>query len=169
MAIKRLFQVNTFDPTAIADTAALTNALYLGLAATATTGLIVSEIYMGGQATASAVKIMQFARHSTIAITPTALSAPNADGPLLNMSTQPASPGVSFVAAGTAPQRSAVITTAKLNLSMNAFGGIVRWMAPQGGEWAIAGVAVNLSESSLSAFTGSAAGALGAHISYESI
>jgi hypothetical protein len=169
MAIKRLFQVNTFDPTALADTAAMTNALYMALAGTATTGVAVSEIYMGGQATASAVKIMQFARHSTVAITPTALAAPNADGPLLNMSTQPASGAVSFVAAATGPQRSAVITTAKLNLSMNAFGGIVRWMAQPGGEWLIAGVAVNLSESSLSNFTGGAAGAIGAHIAYENL
>jgi len=42
MAIKRLFQVATFDPTALADTTAMTSGLYMALAGTATTGIIVS-------------------------------------------------------------------------------------------------------------------------------
>ena len=168
MGAKRSFQVTTWTPTATADTTALANGTHQTIAATATTGLLVSEIYMGGQATSSAVNIMQFARNSTVGITPTALSAPNSEGPLNSFNTQ-ASPGVTYVAAGTSPQRSAVITTNKLNLTFNAFGGIVRWMAPQGGEWGIVGVAVNVSESSLSAFTGGNVGLMGSHFVFESL
>lgn len=170
MAIQRSFSVATFDPTAIADTTALTNALHMTLAATSTTGLLVSEICMVGQATGSAIKRMQWARNSTIGVTPTALAAPNSDGPLTTtLSTMPSSPGVSFVAASTPPQRSAVTTAARLQLGFNAYGGIHRWFANPGGEWGIAGVAVNLSESSLSNYTGGEAGAIAAYIIYEAM
>jgi hypothetical protein len=71
------------------------------------------------------------------------------------------------ISGGTLPQRSALVTVARLCLTLNTFGGIVRWVAAPGEEWDIYGVTVSQSESSLSAFTGGSAGLMGAHIVYE--
>jgi hypothetical protein len=165
---KRIFANPTWTPTATADTVALANSTHMTIAASgATAGLQVLEIYEGGQATASAVNIMQFARNSTVGVIPTALAAPVSDGPADGRTAALAAPPVSYVQAGTSPQRSAATTAARLNLSFNAFGGIVRWVAAPGEEWGITGVTVNISESSLSAFTGGSVGLMGAHIVYE--
>src|SRR6185369_11573179 len=165
---KRSFQNPTWTPTATADTTALANSTHMSVASAAGNGLNVIEIYIGGQATASSVNIMMFARNSTVGVIPTALSAPVSDGPLdsRTAAAQIAS-GVTFVQAGTSPQRSAVTTSSRLNLSLNAFGGIVRWVAAPGEEWGISGVTASISESSLSAFTGGSVGLMGAHIIYE--
>jgi hypothetical protein len=74
---------------------------------------------------------------------------------------------VSFVAAATGPQRSAVTTDAKLEVGLNAFGGIQRWQAAPGEEWGQLGNTASLGESILSAFTGGTPGAISAHIVYE--
>jgi len=167
---RRTFQVPTFTAAALADTVALTNGAYLGLTSGgATNRCMVSEIFMGGQSAASNVNIMMFARHSTISVTPTALSAPNSDGPLDGLTQAVTTPAKGFVAAATPPQRDATTTSARLALTYNSFGGIVRWVAAPGSEWVITGVSVSVSESSLSAFTGSGGGAMGAHIVYEQV
>ena len=163
---KRLFGAATYTPTATADTTNLANATYQALGAnSALIGLNVIEIYIGGQTSASSVNITQFARDSTIGGTLTALAAPNSDGPMSGQGA--AAIALSFISAGTNPQRSAAITAARMNLSLNAFGGIVRWVAAPGEEWNIFGVTVNISESSLSCFTGGSAGLIGSHIVYE--
>lgn len=164
---QRIFGVPTFSPTATNDTTALANGTHMSIGAgAALQGILVSEIYVGGQASASTVNQMLFARNSTIGVTPTALAAPNADGPKNGYSTATSTLAKTFVAAGTAPQRSATTSTAKLNLTHNAFGGVVRWLAPPGGEWVIFGVTADISESSLSCIT-NGGGAVGAHIVYE--
>jgi len=167
---KRIFGVATFTPTAQADTTGLTNATYMGIGsatATATFSLNISEIYMGGQASASAVNIMQFARVSTLGATPGALAAPNSDGPMNTATQVLADVPKTYVSAGTAPQRCAATTAARLHLNFNAFGGIVRWQADAYSSWGITGTTINVSESNLSAFTGGNVGAIGAHIIYE--
>ncbi len=167
---KRSLQVPTFTPTAVGDTTAITNNTFIALGAvTATSGGLVSEVYIGGQASASSINIMMFARDSTLGATPTALAAPASDGPLNSLTIPPtvASTMLGFNFAGTAPQRAASTTAARLNLSLNAFGGIVRWVAYPGEEWGIVGTATSFSESSLSAFTGGSVGLIGAHIIYE--
>lgn len=166
---KRVFGVATFTPTATADTTNFTNGTYMALAAAAAgAGLLVSEIFIGGQASASSVNLMQFSRDSTVGASTAALAAPNSDGFVNPALASALSAGmVPFVAATTAPQRSAAIGQARLHLNLNAFGGIVRWVAYPGEEWWITGVTVNTSESSLSAFTGGSVGAIGAHIVYE--
>jgi hypothetical protein len=165
---KRSFGVATMTPTATADTVGLTNATYMALASTSAGGLLVSEIFIGGQASASSINLMQFARDSTVGASVAALVAPNSDG-FLNpaLASALSSSMVSFTNATTAPQRSAAIAQARLHLNLNAFGGIVRWVAYPGEEWWITGVAVNTSESTLSAYTGGSVGAIGAHIVYE--
>lgn len=165
---KRSFSVATFTPTATADTTNLANASYMAIGASgATAGLNVIEIFIGGQASASSINLMQFARDSTLGASLGALAAPNSDGPFDSRTAALAAVPLTFVAATTAPQRSAATSAARLQLNLNAFGGIVRWVAAPGEEWGITGITVNISESSLSAFTGGSVGAIGAHIVYE--
>lgn len=166
---KRSFGVATFTPTATGDAAStLANATYMAIGASgATAGLEVSEIYIGGQAAASSINLMQFARDGVLGASLGALAAPNSDGPLDTRTAALAAVPLTFVAATTPPQRSVSIVQPRLNLSLNTFGGIVRWVAYPGEEWGITGVTVNVSESSLSAYTGGSAGACGAHIIYE--
>ncbi len=163
---KRIFHVSTFTPTALADTTNLTNTAYMGLGAnSALIGLNVIEIYIGGQAVASAVDAMVFARDVVIGGGLTTLAAPNSDGPMSGGGA--AAIALSYVGGSTLPQRSSAITSAKLGLSLNAFGGIVRWVAAPGEEWTIFGVTVNISESTLSAQTAAGGGLIGANIVYE--
>jgi hypothetical protein len=165
---KRIFQQATFTPTATADATALANATYMSIeAGSATQQINVIEIYEGGQASASSVNIMMFARNLTAATTPTALAAPNGDGPMSTATAALAVPPVTYVAAATGPQRTNTALTARLNLSFNAFGGLVRWQAAPGEEWGITGTSVSVAPSSLSAFTGGTPGLMGAHVVYE--
>ncbi len=166
---KRIFQVPTYTPTATADTTNLANNTHQSIGASgATAGLNVIEIYIGGQATASSVNIMMFARDVVLAGTPTALAAPAGDGPMDTRTAALAAVPITFNFVTTTPnQRSSAVAQARLNLSLNAFGGIVRWVAAPGEEWGITGITVNVSESSLSAFTGGSVGLIGSHIVYE--
>jgi hypothetical protein len=165
---KRSFQVPVWSPTATADTTALVNNTYMTIGAlNATSGLLVQEIEIGGQGSASSPMVMMFARDSTLAATPTALAAPASDGPLHTLGQTAQSGSITNNFAGTPPQRSAVTSSARLNLSFNGFGGIVRWQAAPFEEWGIVGITASLSESSLSAFTGSTPSNIGAHIIYE--
>lgn len=165
---KRSFSVPTFTPTAVADTTTMTNATYMALNGGSSTQIInVIEIYQGGLASASSINLMVFARSSTVGVTPTALAAPNSDGPMHSATAALAAAPVSYVAAGTGPQRSALTTAARLPLSFNAFGGIVRWVAAPGEEWTIVGNVATTGESTLSAFTGATSGAMSGMIVYE--
>lgn len=165
---KRSFSVPVWQPTATADTTALANNTFMAIGATnATSGLLVQEIEMGGQASSSTALMMMFARDSTLGATLTALAAPNSDGPLHTLGQAGQTGSLTFNFAGTSPQRSATTTSARLNLTFNAFGGIVRWQAAPFEEWGIVGVTASVSESSLSGFTGSQAGNIGSHIIYE--
>lgn len=165
---KRTFHATNYTPTAQADTSALTNATYQALrGGSSTQMLVVSEIMISGLAGTSSPTLMQFARTSTIATTPTALASPNSDGPMHASTAALAAVPVSFVAAAAGPQRSAVTTDGKLDLNLNAFGGIVRWVAYPGEEWVQIGNTGGLAESVLSAFTGGTVGAVSSHIVYE--
>jgi hypothetical protein len=167
---KRIFHATNWTPTAQADTTALSNATYQALKAGVTTALQVIDIQIAGLATSTAPTLMQFARASTLETTPTALAAPNSDGFMNPLSSALSTTSTAFVAAATGPQRSATVTDAKLDLNVNAFGGIVRWQAAPGEEWWIYGastVAAPAGESILSAFTGGTVGAISSHIIYE--
>lgn len=160
------FAVPTWTPVAVADTVAMTSNGYQALTGgTATQVLTVIELYLGGQAGASSPSIMMAARDSTLATTPTALAAPNTLNALNPATAALAAPMVGQVAAATGPQRSA--TGKLLNLSFNAFGGIVRWVAAPGEELGLLGTTAASGELSLSAFTGGTPGLLGSHIIFE--
>lgn len=164
---KRSFSAASYTPTATADTTALANSTHQSIGASgATARLNVLEIYLGGQASASSINLMQFARNSTVGVA-SALVAPNTDGPMDTATAALAAVPITYTLATTPPQRTVSTAAARLTLSLNTFGGIVRWVAAPGEEWGITGVTVNVSESSLSAYTGGSAGLLGSHIIYE--
>lgn len=165
---KNVFSNTNWTPTATADTVAITGGFMALKGGSTTQRLEVGEIYMAGNANSiNSPTFMQLGRSSTLGITPTALASPNSDGPMDPNTAALALPAVSYVAAGTGPQRSGVITVARLNLGINALGGIVRWVAAFREEWIIFGNAVTAGESNLSAFTGGTPGALNSHIVYE--
>jgi hypothetical protein len=166
---KRSFQNPSWTATATADAATtLATNTHMTLGALATTsGLLVQEIEIGGQSGSSTVNIMMFARHQIVGVTPTILAAPQSDGPMHTLGQAAATGNFAACAFTTPPQRSTATQSARLNLTFNGFGGIVRWQAAPFEEWGIVGTAVNISESSLSAFTGGASGVVGSHIIYE--
>lgn len=165
---KRSFKCSGWTPTGVADTTAFTDASYCALqGGSATQRTRILELFLGGQAGASAVNPMILARDSTVGVTLTALGAGNNDAPLDPAVAALAAPVVPFVASITKPQRAA--TLGLLNLSFNAFGGIVRWVAAPDEEIWVLGNAANAGEVSLSAYTGGSPGLMGSHIIYETL
>lgn len=165
---KRSFGNTNWTPTATADTTALANGTYQAIkGGSATQRNEVVEIYVTGNAAVTSPTFLQLARASTLATTPTALSAPAFDGPMDPNTAALAAVPVTFTAAAAGSQRSAVTTDGKLNLGFNAFGGIMRWVAAFREEWVIHGSAVTIGESNFSAFTGGTVGAINSHIIYE--
>lgn len=170
---RRLFSVPSFTPTATADNAALANGTYLAIGAnSATQGIQVTEIFIQGLGTSSTnINNNVFARDLVLGATPTALAAPNRDGPMAgSANVAPGTLPLTFTAATTGPSRSNTATTAQLPLSINALGGIARWKPADLSEaWYVIGQTVSVSESSLSASTaaGTASAAQSAVIMYE--
>ena len=163
---KRSLSVRTLTPTATADTANLADDTYCGmlLGGSTTQRTNISEIFLGGQAGASAPTIMAFGFNSTAGATVSLGIAE--DAPLSAATAALADPVDVGTSAATDPQRSATLGHV-LNLSFNAFGGIVRWLAAPGEEVGMVGQAANTGSMSLSAFTGGTPGLLGSHIIYE--
>lgn len=160
------FASEGFTPVAVADTTAYTDNGYMGLMGGSTTQRIdVYEVYMAGLAGASTPTPMVLGRDSTVQGTPTALGTAQSNAALDPATAALAAPQVAFTASTTKPQRSA--TLAKLTLGLNAFGGIVRWVAAPGSEVKILGNAASLGEVSLSCYTGGTPGLIMAHILYE--
>jgi hypothetical protein len=162
--------ITTVALTATADAATtLTDATYPFClqGGTATQSNAIQEIYSGGQATSSSPVIMLLGMNSTAGGTlskGTGLtSAPmNAQAGVLT------APAVIYNTTTTKPQRSTTLHL--LNLTFNAFGGVVRWLAAPGEEVVIYGASASIGDVSYSAFTGSTASApIGAHIIYETL
>jgi hypothetical protein len=163
---KRSFSFQTWTPTAVADATNFTDSTYMAIQGGSSTQRInILEVYMGGQASSSTPCIMTLARDSTVGATLTALSGAANDAPLDASTAALAAPPQPFVASTTKPQRSSTLKL--LDLSFNAFGGIIRWVAAPGEEVSLLGNTASLGEISLSAYTGGTPGALGSHIVYE--
>lgn len=155
--------VPTFTTEAVADTTSFTDAKYIAVQGGAGTARVaVSEVYIGGQATSSAPQYILVARSSTIGATSlSGVRTAALDAAGLGQT----SPTVAFSTSTTKPQRSATLSL--LNLTFNAFGGIVRWVAAPGSEIYIVGNTASLGELTVSGFTGTTAGLVGAHVIYE--
>ena len=163
---KRSFSNISWTPTPVGDTSAMTGSGYMGLqGGSGTQKNTIYEVFMGGAAGSAAPMLMTLCRDSTVAVTPTALSTGQKDGPMDPSTANLAAVPVSFVTASTQSQRSA--TSTALALPFNAFGGILRWLAAPGEEFSILGNTASLGEVSLSMYTGGTAGLLGSHLIYE--
>ena len=166
---KRIVSITTLTPTATADTTNLVDATYPFLlqGGSSTQRLNVLEIYMGGQAGASAPTYMILSRDSTVAATNT-YGTGQMDAAMDPATAALAAPPLTGNSNTTKPQRSSTLHL--LNLSFNAFGGIVKWnpgtpdQAPS-----VLGNTASLGEVSLSAFTGGTPGVMGAHMIYEAL
>src|SRR6266404_4519941 len=136
----------TTTAVAVADTNAFTDAGYEGFlqGGSATQRLVVSEIYIGGEDTASLVNTIVVSRDSTVAAT--AISG-NKNAVMDASNTAAATVAVFGNTSTTKPQRSSTLHL--LQLSMNSFGGIVRWMALPGKEITIVTATQPLGEMSI--------------------
>lgn len=162
------FASEGFTPVAVLDTAAFTDSGYMGLMGGTTTQRIdIYEVYIAGLAGSSTPTPLVLGRDSTVQATPTSLTTAQSNGALDPATAAWSSPvgPIAFVASTTKPQRSA--TLAKLILGLNAFGGIVRWVAAPGSELKLLGNTASLGEASLSCYTGGTPGLVAAHILYE--
>ena len=154
--------VPTWTPVAVADTTNFTDAGHMSLQGGSTTQRInVIEVFMGGQAGASTPTIMLLARHSTVGVTLSVGRLAALDPATAAL----AAPMVVFNTSTTKPQRSSTLSL--LNLSFNAFGGIVRWVYSPGEEVGLLGSTASLGEMGLSAFTGGTPGLMGSHMIIE--
>jgi hypothetical protein len=167
---KRLFSSANWTPTAVADATSFTAATYAAIQGGSTTQLIsILEVLIEGETSASAISYLQLAYDSTVGATTTALSAPNSDGPMNPATAALAAPPLSFIAATTEPQRSNATTSPRLRMTINCYGGIIKWnpytpdMVLQ-----ILGNSTVHGELSLSAYTGSSgSGQVSSNIIYE--
>lgn len=169
---KRSFSTAGNTWTAVADTVAATANQYMDIVGGAATQLVnIMEVYIGGQATASTVSNFLLARESSVGTGGlSAVATPFADGPLGNLTTALATTvPVAHSYVTLQPQRAATVTLGRLNLSLNTFGGIVKWTAAPGEEWQILGsIATGVSTMlSCSSANSGANGVAGAHIIYE--
>ena len=166
---KRSYSVDSVTPTATADAATpLATNTTLGVIQGGTTiqRNVISEIFMGGQAGASAPSIMVLGQNgvaATVIVVGTGGRLAPLDGATEDL-VAPADIGRAYTIA---PQRSATLGHI-LNLSFNAFGGIVRWLAAPGEEISMVGLAVDTGSIGLSAFTGTS-GLMGSHIIFETV
>ncbi len=166
---KRTVSFASITTTAFADSANLTDGTYAAViqGGTSTQRVNVLEVMLGGQsASTSQPQIILLSRDSTVAVTlgstTTVDSANSASTAAL---AAPPITGNTF--SGTKPQRLAGAGGHILCFSFNAYGGAARWLAKDWEEVDLVGNTQPLGELSLSAFTGTTAGAIGGHMIYE--
>ena len=157
--------IPTWTPTAVADTTNMTDGGHHTIqGGSATQRGELREVYLGGQASASAPTFMVLGRTSTVGATLTALRLAALDPSTAAL----AAPPTSYAASTTKPQRSATLGML-LNLSFNAFGGIVRWYMGPDQVISYLGNTASLGELSLNAFSGGTPGLLGSNIVIETL
>jgi hypothetical protein len=164
----RTFAVASFTTGAVADTQDLADNTFLCVKGGASTQLTkIKEVFATGyEASTSAPQKLLLARNSTVSASPVALSTGESDEEEHPSTSALSSVVVTCTAAGTQPQR------AKKYLALmgfNAIGGLNRQRFPFGEEPVILGNTADDGEVSLSGFTGTTAGVIGAHIKYETV
>jgi len=168
MAI-RTFAVAGFTTEAVADTTNMTNSKYMALkGGSGTQRTKIKEVYVAGlEASTSSPQKLLLALDSTVATNTTALTTGESDVADDPATAALAAPVISFTAQGTtAPQRA---KSYYASMAFNAIGGLSRVRFPFGEEPCIVGASANGGEVSLSGFTGTTAGAISAHIKYETL
>jgi len=164
----RTFAVASFTTEAVADTVAMANSKHMNLVGAAgTQETKILEVQAGGlEASTSSPQKLLLARDTTISVTPTALTTGESDEPDHAATAALAAPVVAHTASSTGCQRGKRYLA---NLPFNALGGIIRIKFPFGQEPTMVGNTQPLGEVSLSGFTGTTAGLVGAHIKYETL
>lgn len=152
----------TVTGVAVADNTNFTDSGYEGFlqGGSATMRLVVNEIYIGGEDTASLVNTIVFGRDSTVGAT--GISG-NMNAVLDGSNTAPGTVAVFGNVSTTKPKRSTTLHL--LQLSLNSFGGIIRYVPSPGNEISIVTATQPLGEASLSHVTGT--GKTSGHIIYE--
>lgn len=154
--------IPSWTPVAVADTTNMTDGGHQTIQGGSSTQRgETREVYIGGQAGASSPTFFVFGRNSTVGATLTALRLAAIDP-----SATTASLPTNYGASTTKPQRSATLGML-LTLSMNAFGGVVRWVNGPDELISYLGNTASLGELSLNAFTGGTPGLVGTHIVIE--
>jgi hypothetical protein len=157
--------IPSWTPTQLADTTGATdnghNTIQGG---SATQRMELREVYLGGQAGASSPTFMVLGRTSTVGGTLTALRLASIDPATAALTNPP----VNYAVSTTKPQRSATLGIL-LNLSFNAFGGVVRWVNGPDEIIASLGNAASFGEFMLSAYTGGTPGLLGSNMVIETL
>lgn len=168
---KWTFTAPSFTPAATADNQDLGDNTHMSLqGANSAQRMDIMELYLGGQApSVSSPCIMLFARDFQVATGTLSMGGGARNGAIDPGTSALAAPQIPFTAATTnKPRRTTTLAT--LNLSFNAYGGLVRWFAPdQGSVIKMLGNVASFGEMSLSAYSGSTVGPMGAHIIYETI
>lgn len=148
-----------------ADASNKTDGKYHAIIGDSTTRMLrITEVMVSGEAAAAALALMKLARDSTVGATLSngagaAIAALSSGAPTVRATT--------FDTATTKPQSSATLHL--LQLSLQAFGGVIRWVAAPGQEIYQVGNAVNVGETSLDAFTGSGTPTISSHIHFEEL
>lgn len=168
---KRIVAITTLTPTATADTTNLVDATYPFIlqGASSTQRTNIWEVMISGQASTTTPTFMLFARDSQIGSGSNTLGTGQTDAAMDAATAALAAPVVVGNSNATnKPQRSSTLHL--MNLSLQAYGGVIRWAALDPTECpSIVGNTASLGEVSLSAFTGGTPGAIGAHCVYETL
>lgn len=155
--------IPSWTPVAVADTTNMTDAGHQTLQGGSSTQRgELREVYLGGQAGASSPTFMVVGRTSTVGATLTGGRLAALDPSTAAL----AAPPVVYGTSTTKPQRSSTLGML-LNLSFNAFGGVVRWVNGPDEIISYLGNTASLGELSLNAFTGGTPGLLGSNIVFE--
>lgn len=120
----------------------------------------ITEMFIGGEATSSTVVRMAARRNSTQAATPTNVVP-------AGLSPFSAASAANFHQLAVTPPVAGAATQHLLNMSFNAFGGVIRWVAAPGEELYIIGATAANNEISLSSVSGSAL--ISSHVIFEEL
>lgn len=152
----------SWSPTAVADAATFTSGQLVGTRPSTTGMLRWTEVFIGGEASSSTINVMAVRRGVTT-VSAGALSGITA-GQLNPRSVANAS-GVGTAYATTYPTAASGHV---LQLSLNAFGGIIRWVAAPGEELYSVGAATLLPADADLTFSGiTGTGQISSHIIFE--
>lgn len=172
MAVRTL-AVAGFTTEAVADTTNMTDDKHLNLRGGSSTQYTrLKEVYAGGlESSTSSPQKLLLARVSQIGTGSLTVLTGTSDAPDDPNTAALAAPTVFYTASATNKAQRLVATSGSYlaNLAFNALGGIVRLRFPLNEEPAILGNSANNGEVVLSGYTGTTAGAIGAHIKYETL
>jgi hypothetical protein len=165
---KRIFVSAGWTPTGVADATNFTDNGYKALQNGGSTQLTkIVEIDITGLASASAPTPLLYSFDSTLGATALALGTNDTDAFIHASATALSTTVTAFSSSTTKPQRSNAARI--LNLGLNAFGGIRRWVAAPDEEIWMYGTATSKGETSLSCYNNGTPGLIASHIIYETV